>query len=147
MAGDIVVGYDGQEASVAAVRTATAVASAFGRDLVIVFGYRPAPIGGDVPSMARAVRDVGEQMTADALARAKETDPAVAATVELVDDRPAEAILRAADEHDALMIVVGSSNKGPIAGSLLGSVCYQVVHRTTRPVVVVPVSDDDATPG
>ena len=144
MAGDILVGYDGQEASVAAIATATAIASAFGRELVIVFGYRPAPIGGDVPSMARAVRDVGEEMTKQALTRVAESDPDVVATVELVDDRPAEAILRAAEEHDALMIVVGSSNKGPITGSLLGSVCYHVIHRSKRPVVVVPAPDDAA---
>ena len=48
MAGEIVVGYDGQEGAVAALRTATAIAAAFKRPLVIVFGYRPAPIGGEV---------------------------------------------------------------------------------------------------
>ena len=43
------------------------------------------------------------------------------------------------DEHDALVIVVGTTGRGPITGSLLGSVTYQVVHRSTRPVLVVPV--------
>jgi nucleotide-binding universal stress UspA family protein len=61
--------------------------------------------------------------------------------VELVNDRPAEALLRAGDEHDALAIVVGSAGRGPIQGGLLGSVTYQVVHRSTRPVVVVPASE------
>ena len=78
---------------------------------------------------------MGEQ----ALATVRSTNPAVAATVELVDDRPAEALLRAGDEHDALVIVVGTTGRGPITGSLLGSVTYQVVHRSTRPVLVVPV--------
>ena len=31
-----------------------------------------------------------------------------------------------------------SAGRGPIAGALLGSVTYQVVHRRRRPVVVVP---------
>ena len=142
MAGEVLVGYDGLEGATAALSTAVSIAAAFQRPLVIVFGYRPAPIGGDVPTMARAVRDVGEQMTDRALEAVKAQDPKVEAVVELVDDRPAEAILRAADEHDALTIVVGATNKGPVAGGLLGSVTYQVVHRSRRPVVVVPVPED-----
>jgi nucleotide-binding universal stress UspA family protein len=139
MADDVVVGYDGQAGSIAALRTATGIAAAFGRPLVIVFGYRPAPIGGDVTDLGRAVRDIGQQMGEDALATVGSIDPGVVATVELVDDRPAEALLRAGDEHDALVIVVGTTGRGPITGSLLGSVTYQVVHRSTRPVLVVPV--------
>ena len=40
-----------------------------------------------------------------------------------------------------MAIVVGSASRGPIQGGLLGSVTYQVVHRSTRPVVVVPVPE------
>ena len=70
---------------------------------------------------------------------AHDVDASVSVAVELVDDRPAaEAILRVADEYGALMVVVGATGRGPISGSLLGSVTYQVVHRSTRPVVVVP---------
>jgi nucleotide-binding universal stress UspA family protein len=140
MAGEIVVGYDGQEGAVAALGTATRIAAAFARPLVIVFGYRPAPIGGDVTDLGRAVRDVGKRMGEEALATVRAIDPAVSATVELVDDRPAEALLRAGEEHDALALVVGTTGRGPITGSLLGSVTYQVVHRSTRPVVVVPAT-------
>ena len=144
MAATIIVGYDGQEGSLAALRTATGIAGAFKTPLIIVFGYRPAPIGGDVATMAKAVREVGERLTAEALEQVKSSAPDVEAVVELVDDRPAEAILRAADEHDAIAIVVGATNKGPIKGSLLGSVCYQVVHRSTRPVVVVPAPAEES---
>jgi nucleotide-binding universal stress UspA family protein len=49
--------------------------------------------------------------------------------------------LRAADQYDAMTIVVGSAGRGPIAGALLGSVTYQVVHRSTRPVLVVPTPE------
>jgi nucleotide-binding universal stress UspA family protein len=141
MAGEIVVGYDGQEGAVAALTTATSIAAAYGCGLIVVFGYRPAPIGGDVGDLATAVRSIGERMGDEALARVRELDPSVNATVELVDDRPADALLRAGDEHDALAIVVGTTGRGPIAGSLLGSVTYQVVHRANRPVVVVPPPD------
>jgi nucleotide-binding universal stress UspA family protein len=73
---------------------------------------------------------------------AHDVDASVSVAVELVDDRFAEAILRVADEYDALMVVVGATGRGPISGSLLGSITYQVVHRSTRPVVVVPAPSD-----
>jgi len=141
MAGDVILGYDGQEGSEAALGTATRIAAAFKAPLVIVFGYRPAPIGGDVTDLARAVRALGERITGEALDAVHKIDASVTATVELVDDRPAEAILRAADEHDALAIVVGATGRGPLTGALLGSVTYNVVHRSTRPVVVVPAPE------
>jgi len=143
MAGELILGYDGQEGSEAALRTATSIAAAFGRPIVIVFGYRPAPIGGDVTDLARAVRALGDKITAGAVDAVHGIDPSVTVQVELVDDRPAEAILRAADEHDALAIVVGSAGRGPLTGALLGSVTYNVVHRSTRPVVVVPAPATD----
>jgi nucleotide-binding universal stress UspA family protein len=138
MAGEVVLGYDGEPGSLAALQTAVAVAAAFKRPLVIAFGYAPAPIGGDVADLSRAVRELGEKFTQEAVKIAHDVDAAVQAHVELVNDRPADAILRAADQYDALSIVVGSAGRGPIAGALLGSVTYQVVHRSTRPVLVVP---------
>jgi nucleotide-binding universal stress UspA family protein len=141
MAGEVVLGYDGEPGSLAALQTAIAVAAAFKRPLVIAFGYAPAPIGGDVADLSRAVREVGEKFTKEAVKTAHDVDPAVEVHVELVNDRPAEAILRAADQYDALTIVVGSAGRGPMAGALLGSVTYQVVHRSTRPVLVVPTPE------
>jgi nucleotide-binding universal stress UspA family protein len=141
VAGEIVLGYDGQVASRAALRAAVSVAGAFARPLVLVFGFEPNPLGGEVRDLRHAVRDVGEKLTAEAVQEAKTVDANVNVLVELVDDRPADAILRAADEHDAFAIVVGATNRGPLTGALLGSVTYQVVHRSTRPVLVVPAAD------
>jgi len=139
MAGEVVLGYDGEPGALAALHTAVAVAAAFKRPLVIAFGYAPAAIGGEVADLARAVRELGEKFTADAVRFAHEVDPSVEVRVELINDRPAEAILRAADQYDALTVVVGATGKGPMAGALLGAVTYQIVHRSTRPVLVVPL--------
>ena len=142
MAGEVVLGYDGEPGSQAALRTAVAIAAAFKRPLVIAFGYAPAPIGGEVADLSRAVQDLGERITAEAVKAAHGVDASVSVQVELVNDRPAEAILRAGDQYDALAIVVGAAGRGPIAGALLGSVTYQVVHRAKRPVVVVPSPEE-----
>jgi len=138
MSGEVILGYDGEPGSRAALNTAVAIAAAFERPLVITFGYAPAPIGGEVADLARAVQDIGEKVTNEAVEQARAIDTSVDTRVELVNDRPADALLRAADEYDALAIVVGSAGRGPIAGTVLGSVTYQVVHRSKRPVVVVP---------
>lgn len=141
MAGEIVLGYDGEPGSLAALRTAVTVAAAFKRPLVIAFGYAPAPIGGDVADLSRAVRELADTFLTEAVRIAGEVDASVTVIVETVNDRPAEAILRAADQYDALTIVVGAAGRGPMAGALLGSVTYQVVHRSTRPVLVVPTPE------
>jgi len=142
MAGEIVLGYDGEPGSRAALQTAVAIAAAFNRPLVITFGYAPAPMGGAVLDLSKAIEELGEKITAEAVEVARGVDPSVSVQVELVNDRPAEAIMRAADQYDALAIVVGSAGRGPVAGALLGSVTYQVVHRATRPVVVVPSPEE-----
>jgi nucleotide-binding universal stress UspA family protein len=138
MAGEILLGYDGEEGSQAALRTAVTIAAAFKRPLVIAFGYAPPAIGGDVADLSRSIQDIGQRITEEAVAMAHAADPSVTVEVQLVNDRPAEAILRAADEYDAFAIVVGQTGRGPLRGALLGSVTYQVVHRATKPVVVVP---------
>ena len=69
MAGEIVLGYDGQEGSVAALRTATGIAAAFQRPLIVVFGFRPAAIGGDVSDDPH---DGGEAVAVDSLIHAAE---------------------------------------------------------------------------
>jgi nucleotide-binding universal stress UspA family protein len=47
------------------------------------------------------------------------------------------AILEAADDHDASLIVVGARGLGPVKAALLGSVSEGVVRHARRPVMVV----------
>ena len=50
---------------------------------------------------------------------------------------PAKEIVAYADSVDADLIVIGSHGYGAISGVLLGSVSRGVLHRTTRPVLIV----------
>ena len=59
----------------------------------------------------------------------------------LVPKRPAEALLALAAERDARMIVVGSASERPLTGIILGSVPHKLLHRSTVPVLVVPMPD------
>lgn len=50
----------------------------------------------------------------------------------------ARAILAAADEHDARMIVLGSSSRTDLPYLPFGSVSNRLLHMARRPVLVVP---------
>jgi nucleotide-binding universal stress UspA family protein len=56
---------------------------------------------------------------------------------------PAEEILKAADEEGCDVIVLGSHGKGFLQQTLVGSVCSSVLHRTRKPVLVVPLPSED----
>jgi len=58
--------------------------------------------------------------------------------VEVLRSKPTDALLEAADRHDATLIIVGSYGESPIRGALLGSTPHRLLHVSTRPVLVVP---------
>jgi nucleotide-binding universal stress UspA family protein len=80
------------------------------------------------------------------LRRDGELEAAVAAAAErgvdaipvVVTGNPADEIVAYADSVGADLTVLGSRGRGPLAGSLLGSVSQDVLHESRRPVLVVP---------
>jgi len=52
---------------------------------------------------------------------------------------PPDEILKTADEEDCDVIVLGSHGKGFLAHTFLGSVSSEVLHRTRKPVFIVPL--------
>ena len=50
----------------------------------------------------------------------------------------AATILKAANEHDARLLVLGSSSRTDLPRFLLGSVASRLLHMATRPVLIVP---------
>jgi nucleotide-binding universal stress UspA family protein len=56
---------------------------------------------------------------------------------------PVEEILRAADEEDCDVIVLGSHGKGFLKQTFLGSVSSSVLLRTRKPVFVIPLPSEN----
>ena len=135
MAGSIVVGYDGGDGARNALSDAMTLARELKAELVVVFGYEPRLAEREVKDYRDALHEVGDRHTASAVARAKAAG--IEAGAEVVDLRAAEALLQAADKHDARMIVVGSHGERPLTAALLGSTPQRLVHLSERPVLVV----------
>lgn len=54
---------------------------------------------------------------------------------------PVKCILETADELNADVIVMGTHSKGALEHALLGSVAEKVLHKSKRPIFVVPLPD------
>ncbi len=136
MAGEIVVGYDGTEASGAALETALQLAKDSGAKLVIAYGYDPTRMGGEVRDLDQQLEEIGRKATAEAAAKAEQA--AVDAEAVIVKEKPSMALAELADSRKATMIVVGGYAERPMAGAILGSTPHKLLHISSVPVVVVP---------
>lgn len=136
---DIVLGYDDSESANAALDVAVDIAHAFGDRIVASYGYAPPDRlrGEEYKEHERALRELGEA-TADAIARVGEAE--VELEVELVPQKPADALIALTEERKARMIVVGTHGEGPLASASLGSVPHKLLHRSRVPVLVVPAA-------
>lgn len=63
------------------------------------------------------------------------------AEVEVVLGNPVTQILKAADRFNVDIIVMGTHGKGALEHTLLGSVAEKVLHKSKRPVFIVPLLD------
>lgn len=139
---DILVGFDGREGGVAALREAINIARVFGGRLIVVFAYEPpARAGGEVADLRETLRQMGTEIET----QAKELLDSAGVEYELVlaDARPAPGLAQLAEAHDARMIVVGGAGEAPLTGALLGAVPHKLLQLTDRPVLVVRSVDEE----
>jgi nucleotide-binding universal stress UspA family protein len=142
MAVQLVVGVGGDSGGDEAARFAARVASATGGSLVLVFGYEASPMGPRGGALEDEIEAVGTEITDAVKADLAAAYPDLPVEVELVRDRPVESLISVAQARGAEAIVVGHGGRGPMRGALLGSITYEIVHRSPVPVVVVPEPED-----
>src|SRR3954447_6282878 len=106
MSAPLVVGFDGSDCARNALAEALRLGTSLGAPVIAAFGYAPSRTGGEVADFAAALREAGEEILGHAVHQAEAAGREI--EIEVVDDRPAEALIRAADQHEARMIVVGS---------------------------------------
>lgn len=133
----VVLGYDESPGADDALEVALEVATRYGEELVLVYGASPpGGLGEEHRSHRDALLELGRTATAHALERAEAVG--VRARVELVDAKPAEALVQVGDAVDATVIVVGVAGESPIRGAILGSTPHKLLHLANRPVLCVP---------
>ena len=143
---EVVVGVDGSEVGLGAVRWAAREAVRRQAPLRILhaapyLGHRGSSASS--PELPRARR-----ITAQAYTVARHTEPGLRASTEVVPDDPTTTLLRAAGSGQ--LVVLGSSTTGAADELVLASVAVRVAAKSPQPVVVVPrqrrgSADDRAT--
>jgi len=132
---EVVVGVDGSEVGLAAVRWAAQEAARRGAPLRILHAApylsRGGPAGAPSPELPRA-----RGITAVAYTVARHTEPGVQSTTEVVPDDAATALLRAADAGQ--LMVLGSSATGAADEMVLAKLAARVAAHSPAPVIVVP---------
>ncbi|HEY8639115.1 MAG TPA: universal stress protein [Solirubrobacterales bacterium] len=83
-----------------------------------------------------AVKEFGQQV----LQQATEKVSKVESDYELVPRKAADALSEVAADRNARMIVVGNHREAPLAGAILGSIPFKLLHISEVPVLVVPAS-------
>jgi nucleotide-binding universal stress UspA family protein len=131
----LVVGYDGTEGARAALRHAIGFARDLGTGILAVFVYERSALATEMRDLDAAVALRAREVLEEARAIA-EAD-GVAFSSEVAEGRIAEALVAAADAHDARAVVVGSYGEGPLRSALLGATPHRLLHICERPVLVV----------
>ena len=96
----VVVGYDESPGSEVALATAIRVAAKSGEQLVLVYGAGPpGGLGEEITAHRDALMEIGRNALSHAVERAHAAG--VDTEIQLVDAKPAQALIQVADEHDA----------------------------------------------
>lgn len=147
MAGTIVVGVDGSEASLEALRWAAEEARLRSAKVVALHAWAfvpAAPIGdpgmiaipaGDLAGQLDAESEAARVELADAVAQVFGDGSDVEVEQRLTESEAGEAL--AAESESADLVVVGSHGRSGLRAAILGSVSRHVVDHAHCPVVVV----------
>lgn len=137
----MVVGVDGSEEALHALRWAVDLARLVGAEIEVVTAYHYTPVGVGSPWVPPVtvvsehdMRKVAADVVDDAVRRADAADVVVERTV--CEGAAAQRLQDRAQDAD--LLVVGSRGHGGFAGLLLGSVSRKCLVHPTGPVVIVP---------
>lgn len=132
----IVVGLDGSERSIAALRRAAVLADALGARIHLVAVWQYPTIGtGAYPVDAELFESWARDSIGEAKTKVWGATPPGSLTALVRNGSPARVLIE--ESRDADMLVVGSRGHGGFAGLMLGSVSMAVAEHAKCPVLVV----------
>jgi nucleotide-binding universal stress UspA family protein len=134
----ILVPYDGSAHSQRALDAAVNLAQCTKGVVHVLYAYEQLPSYLGEPNFEDMVKRLlgwANDLVKNAVAQVQDQD--VAATSDVLEGPPAEAILRVAEAEEFVLIVMGSRGLGQFKGLLLGSVTDRVLHHAHIPVMIV----------
>jgi len=141
--GSIVVGVDGSDASVAALRWAVTEAAVTGQEVRAVTAWTylsPLDPGSDDAHRAQMESRHDAQLN-DLVRKVAQGHPGVAVRCVIVEDDPAGALLDASRGAD--LLVLGSHGTGKLLRAFVGSVSTRCLNKASCPVVIIPAHATD----
>ena len=145
----VLIATDGSEQSLKAARYLRSLLDPASLDRVSVLAVvRPlaaVPFASDFGEEEHVVQEVGDaagysfqRAAQEAVERVAEELRDITTNVDTIvrSGAPADQIIRAADDLEADLIVVGGRGKGAVEAIVLGSVAYRVLHHAPCPVLV-----------
>ncbi|RLC11913.1 MAG: universal stress protein [Deltaproteobacteria bacterium] len=135
----IVLGLDGSNQSMLALKFSANLSQTFNAKLIIVHAY---PFTSDLRNYKEYDKLLVQRQAAglEFFAQARKSIGNLSIEIEddLLEGPAAEAIISVAESREADLIVLGTRGMGPFKGLLLGSVSTKVMQRAPCPVMVVP---------
>lgn len=130
----LLLAYDESHHSRRAARVASELAEATGAEIEVVTVQQP------LMAWPSAVLDYGAdaQRRLDEIVAELREDVVARGYVKVAAAGRAAAIAQVADECGSDLIVMGTRGLSRIAGAVIGSVSHEVIHLTTRQVLLVP---------
>jgi nucleotide-binding universal stress UspA family protein len=148
----VIVGSDGSETALVAVRKAAALAAGLDSPLRVICAYHPVA-GRDQALVPSRVADVKGRMTGKAAAQQALDVSVEAATAagasadgELRVGDAVDVLLEIAEAVEQPLLVVGSRGMRRLSGRLLGAVPSDLSHRARCDVLIAQTSTGQSTP-
>src|SRR5437879_10797279 len=145
----IVVGVDGSQGAVRALRWAIGLAAEEGAEIIAVYALGPvedlargttnavsAGLGMSRSRFSSWRNELRQELEQDWCAPLRAAGLPFRAHLE--EASASVGLMAVADREDADLIVVGAHGHGGFEDRVLGSVSYKVSHRAHQPVVIVP---------
>ncbi|GAA3751427.1 universal stress protein [Salinactinospora qingdaonensis] len=147
----VVVGVDGSDSSRWALEWSAHEAHLRGLGVRIVTAVTPSEREGPFGELFRRDESAESHRTQDARALVeyardwvKRLYPELEVDTRLVKQRPADAVLEAAGEPGAAVVIIGSRGMGKLGSAFIGSVGVELAAHSPVPLVVLPKKHEEA---